>query len=113
MATWIDPYHDTPVLTPFQVAEWLRTLPQNKIKGETKKAAARLVLENHVDGDGFQAIISEGRWKELSIDDEREAVVLSRFFYQRQQEATMAEAARRSAAENSSRRHMKGEMVVA
>merc|ERR1712157_324832 len=97
--------------TPFQVADWLRTLPPTKVRAETRKHAARLVLDKNIDGDGFQAIIDRGKWAEINVEDERETVVLARFFLQRQQEATMAEAARRCGMQNSARRHMKGEMI--
>lgn len=111
---WLDDGRDSSSLTPMQVADWLRTLPSIKVDREAKKTLARRVLHYSVDGDDFLEILTSGRWAELDLRDEREAVTLLRLFKQRQQESALAHAARDNfrAMRSSSMRH-RGERLVA
>lgn len=112
MSTWLE-LEGSPVLTPYQVADWLRVLQTPKVERETKKDLARRVLHFRLNGDDFAQALSGGRWPELGIKNEREAVLLLRYFKQRQQEATMAEAARKAATNKVGRPARKAEMIVA
>jgi len=102
---------EAPTLSPFELANWLRTLPKEKIPEETKKAVARAVLERKTCGDDFQNALTAGHWADLGISDEREAATLSRYYRGKQREAAMAAAARESAAMNATFRNRKGEML--
>mmetsp|Transcript_4958 Transcript_4958/g.12030 ORF Transcript_4958/g.12030 Transcript_4958/m.12030 type:complete len:389 (+) Transcript_4958:90-1256(+) len=114
MSAWLDtPTTFQPILTPLQVADWLRTLPPSKVSKETKKSLARHVLQYKIDGEDFQAMLNEGRWAELGLQDERESVTFLRLFKQGQHEVAMTEAVRQAARSNSSRKKLKGEMLVA
>merc|ERR1712217_572270 len=95
MSAWLEG-ENVPQLSPLELADWLRLLPSHKISPETKKAVARRVLEQEMDGQDFQEIVRGNGWTALNISDEREAAALSRLFKQKQREATMAEAARES-----------------
>jgi len=112
MAAWLRADGGAPPLAPMELAEWLRLLPANRVRDETKRAVARRVLEQELDGCDFHEIVTGGRWAELAVDDEREAAALARLFRQKQREATMAEAARQNARQNSSLKAMRGEMLT-
>jgi len=113
MSAWLDLGMSPSTLTPLQVADWVRTLPQSKVNKETKKALARRVLQYRVDGEDLEAMLNEGRWAELDLQDERESVTLLGLFKQAQHEMAMAEAARQAARSNASRKTRRAEMLVA
>jgi len=113
MSAWLDLVPDTPVCGPIQLAEWLRTLPISRVPEETKKAIARRVIEQDLDSNDFQEIVTNQRWDLIAVDDERQAACLSRLFKQRQREATLAAAARQNALANQSIKGMRGEALVA
>jgi len=112
MDHWLDGGMDEGTLTPFQVADWLRTLPVSKFEREAKKTLARRVLHYGVDGEEFYELLTSGKWAELDLRDEREAVTLLRLFKQRQHEGAMAQAARNTAIRNAAFKR-KGAKVVA
>lgn len=91
-----------PCLRPLELAEWLRTLPSGKLAEEARKAVARRVLDEDIDGLRFEQLLEEGSWESLGVADEREGHVLYRFFRTKQHETMQAEAARSSAAMNRS-----------
>lgn len=112
MTTWLQ-LEGGPGLTPYQVADWLRVLPTNKVDRESKREVARRVLHFRLGGDDFLRALTNGRWAELGIKDERESVILLRHFKQKQHEAAMAEAARQTVTTNLRKPARKGEMLVA
>jgi len=112
LSSWLEP-EATSCMSPMQVADWVRTLPSSKLDREAKKSLATHVLTRDINGDSFGALLSTGRWADLALRDEREAVTLLRLFKQQRREAALAEAARQTVARNMSTRYSKGEMLVA
>jgi len=87
-------------LSPFELANWLRMLPKDRLEGDTLKSVARHVLDNNLDEDEFGAAIAADRLASLGVSDKRQAQILERYFKQRQSEAAMAEAAKQEGALN-------------
>lgn len=114
MSAWLETENgqNAPVLSPLEMAEWLRTLPSGRLPEEARKAVARRVLDEDIDSTRFGQSLEEGRWSELGVADERDAGMFLRFFKARQREAMMAEAAKQTAALNRSLKGMKGEMLT-
>lgn len=101
------------VLTAVDLANWLRLLPRDRLHDGTTKAVAKRVLELSLTSQGFQMMLDEGRWQELGMEDERDAVLISRFFKSKQREIMMATEARKNAAINISLKGKRGEALVA
>merc|ERR1712039_558249 len=97
MRSWLQLDENPADLSAMELAEWLRHLPNSKVKEETKKVVARRVLEQEVDGRDFQAIFDNNRWPELDVADSRQAAAIARLFRQKQQETALAEAASQNA----------------
>lgn len=89
-------------LSPFELANWLRTLPKDRLDGDTLKVVARHVLDNNMDEDDLQAAITAGGFASLGVSDQRQAQILERYFKQRQSEGAMAAAAKEAGALNRS-----------
>mmetsp|Transcript_43044 Transcript_43044/g.98991 ORF Transcript_43044/g.98991 Transcript_43044/m.98991 type:complete len:614 (+) Transcript_43044:62-1903(+) len=113
MAAWLDVESEAPCMLPLDLAEWLRTLPKERISDEARKFVASRVLKDKIDGDRFGELLADGRFEELDIEDDRVAATLSKFFKNKQREETMAEAARTTGAINRALMHKKGEVVMA
>jgi len=84
-------------LSPFEIAHWLRTLPKDRLKADTLKAIAKQVLDKDMDEDAFGAAIATGL-DSFGLSDQRQGIVLQRYFKQKQNEAAMAEAAKQEGA---------------
>merc|ERR1712032_652645 len=77
-------------LTPFELADWLRTLPKDRLDGETLKAVARHVLDREIDEEQFGTAVAAGALGTMGVLDPRQQKVLERYFKQIQTEAVMA-----------------------
>lgn len=86
-------------LSPFELAHWLRTLPKDRLKEDTLKAVAKQVLEKSMDEDEFGAAMAAGL-ESFGLSDQRQGIVLRRYWKQKQNEAAMAEAAKQEGALN-------------
>jgi len=86
-------------LSPFEIAHWLRTLPKDRLKEDTLKVVAKHVLDKNIDEAGFAAAIEAGI-ESFGLSDQRQGIVLQRYFKQKQNEAAMAEAAKQEGALN-------------
>merc|ERR1712093_832085 len=84
--------------TPFELADWLRTLPKDRLEIESLKAVARYVLDAQMDEEQFEAAIAAGKLGTMGIPDRRQQQVLERYFKQRKTEAVMAETAKQTGA---------------
>jgi hypothetical protein len=98
-------------LSPFELANWLRMLPKDRIDGETLKSVARHILDEEMDEEAFEKLVNDGGLINIGVPDQRQAKVLERYFKQRQTEALMAETARQTGALNSIFRGKKGESM--
>jgi len=87
-------------LSPFELANWLRMLPKDRLDGDMLKVVARQVLDKEIDEDALEDIIAKGGFASLGVTDQRQAKVLERYFKQRQEEAAMKEAAIQTGALN-------------
>merc|ERR1719253_2471977 len=47
-------------LNPFELANWLRTLPKDRLEGDTLKAVARHVLDNDLDEEQLGTLVAAG-----------------------------------------------------
>jgi len=83
----------TQSLSPFDLANWLRMLPKDRLESNTMKVIARQVLDNNMDEDEFGAALAGGL-ASFGVSDQRQVQILQRYFKQRQSEASMAEAAK-------------------
>eukprot|EP00928_Gymnodinium_smaydae_P079835 TRINITY_DN63670_c0_g1_i1.p1 TRINITY_DN63670_c0_g1~~TRINITY_DN63670_c0_g1_i1.p1 ORF type:complete len:554 (+),score=59.85 TRINITY_DN63670_c0_g1_i1:230-1663(+) len=88
------------MLTPVELADWLRTLPRDRLEDESLKGLARHVLDAQLDEEQFEAMLAEGRLSSMGITDVRQQKVIERYFRQRQKEAVMAETAKQTGALN-------------
>jgi hypothetical protein len=98
-------------LSPFELANWLRMLPKDRIDGDTLKVVARHILNQEMDEEAFETLINDGGLVDIGVPDQRQAKVLERYFKQRQTEALMAETAKHTGALNSTFRGKKGESM--
>jgi len=87
-------------LSPFELANWLRMLPKDRLESDTLKAVARHVLDQNMDEEEFGTVIASRGLASFGVSDARQAQILERYFKQRQSEAAMAEAAKQSGALN-------------
>jgi len=87
-------------LTPFELANWLRTLPKERLDGDMLKAVARHVLDNEVDETQFEKAVAAQKLGAMGAEDPRQQRILERYFKQRQTEAVMAETAKVTGALN-------------
>jgi len=87
-------------LSPFELANWLRMLPKDRLEDNTLKSVARHVLDKSMDEDKFEAALAAGGFASFGVTDQRQAQILERYFKQRQSEAAMAEAAKQAGALN-------------
>merc|ERR1712151_1454356 len=76
MSAWLDE-ETAPNLSSMQLLDWLRLLPANKVSVDTKKAIARRVRDEEMDGQDFDEIVRGNGWAALDVTDEREAAALS------------------------------------
>jgi len=84
-------------LSPFEIAHWLRMLPKDRLTEDTLKTVAKKVLDEHIDEDGFGLAVAGGL-QSFGLSDQRQGIVLQRYFKQKQNEAAMAEAAKQEGA---------------
>jgi len=84
-------------LSPFDNAHWLRTLPKDRLKEDTLKSIAKQVLDKDMDEDEFGAAIAAGV-ESFGLSDQRQGMVLQRYWKQKHNEAAMAEAAKQEGA---------------
>lgn len=83
----------TQSLCPFDLANWLRTLPKDRLDSDTLKLIGKHVVDNNMDEDEFGVALAGGLAK-FGVSDQRQVQILQRYFKQRQSEAHMAEAAK-------------------
>jgi hypothetical protein len=101
MSNWLDDGQVSRAsLSPLELGHWLRTLPRDRLDGETLKVVARHVLNNSMDEEEVAAAVAATGFASLGVTDQRQAQILERYFKQRQSEAAMAEAAKTSGALN-------------
>lgn len=72
-------------------------LPKDRLKEDTLKAIAKQVLDKSMDEEGFGTAIAAGL-ESFGLSDQRQGIVLQRYFKQKQNEAAMAEAAKQEGA---------------
>merc|ERR1712178_399966 len=98
MSTWLgNAAVSRASLSPLEIAQWLRTLPKDRLKEETLKLVARHVLDKSMNEDEFGAALAAGL-ESFGLSDQRQGMVLQRYFKQKQTEAAMAEAAKQEGA---------------
>merc|ERR1712187_724462 len=67
-------------LSPFELANWLRTLPKDRLDGDTLKTVAKHILDTKMDEDDFDKAIANEGLASMGVSDPRQAKILERYF---------------------------------